>query len=342
MKMDNKETKKIVIYAKNLVKVFRTPVEEEKKRLKKLFGFLFRKYKEIKAVKGISFKIKEGEIVGYLGPNGAGKTTTIKMLIGLLWPTEGEVFVLGKSPFKERKEVLKQVGIVFGQKGTLIWELPVIDSLKLLKVVYDLDDKFFEERLNYLTNFFEAKDLLQKQYRTLSLGQRMKVELIAALLHKPKVLFLDEPTIGLDVYNKLKMREFLKKINKEEGVTILITTHDMDDIEELCERIILIDEGKKVYDGDLKGFKEKYANWKRIEIIYSKIKDKKLEEIINKEFEIIEKNEFKLVVKYRKEKELIELLNELFKAYEVEDLKIEDPKLENILVEFYKKGEKDD
>ncbi|MEO2154955.1 MAG: ATP-binding cassette domain-containing protein [Nanoarchaeota archaeon] len=330
--MSEKENK--IIIAKNLKKEFKIP-EEEKSLFGKIKNILKPKYRTIKALKGISFEIKEGEIVGFLGPNGAGKTTTIKILIGLLYPTKEEVIVLNKEPFKHRKELMKEIGVVFGQKNTLIWELPVIDSLKLLKVAYDINDKEFEKRLGILDKFLGIKEILKKPYRTLSLGQRMKAELLGALIHKPKILFLDEPTIGLDVENKLKMREFLKKINKEWGTTILITTHDMKDVEELCKRIIVIDKGKKIYDGDLETFKRKYTDFKDLKVVFNGVKNKeKLNELAKKGQ--LTNNILKL--KINKEDSIEKIIKEIMEAVEIEDLEIKEPDLEEIILKFY--GEK--
>ena len=298
-------------------------------------NLFFRDYELKEVLKGVSFTIKEGEIVGYLGINGAGKTTTIKILTGILYPDGGEVMILGKNPFKDRKEILRQIGVVFGQESIFVYEVPVIVSLRLLKEIYSLSDKFFEERLNYLVELFDAKDLLDKQYRTLSLGQKMKVNLIAALLHKPKVLFLDEPTIGLDVFNKRKIREIIKKLNKEENLTVLITTHDMEDIEELCDRIILLENGKISYDGSLTKFKQKYYQERKIFVFYSKILSKEVFNELTKEFKVKKKEGFlELEVDI---KTLNEALNKITKAVEIDDLEVRMPNLEEILIKYFKR-----
>jgi ABC-2 type transport system ATP-binding protein len=323
----------VVLVAKNIHKQFRIP----KDKFKGIFSFLnwvFRDYEKKEVLKGISFTIKKGEIVGYLGVNGAGKTTTIKILTGVLYPEKGEVTVLGLNPFKERKKFLKKIAVVFGQSSTLVYELPVRDSFKLLKEIYGLSDEFYEKRLNYLLNLFEAHDLMDKQYRTLSLGQKMKVELIAALIHKPEVLFLDEPTIGLDIFNKIKIREAIKKLNKEEGLTILITTHDMEDIEKLCNRIILLNNGKISYDGSLEKFKQKYYGLREITAFYSKIKNEEVFDEIKPLFKKEGQGYFSLEIKVE---EINKILNKITEAVEIEDLEVRIPKLEEILIKYFKK-----
>ena len=285
-------------------------------------------------MKGVSFTIKEGEIVGYLGVNGAGKTTTIKILTGILYPDEGEVRILGKNPFENRREVLKQIGVVFGQDSIFVYEVPVIASLRLFKEIYRLSDEFFERRLNYLVELFDAKDLLNKQYRTLSLGQKMKVNLIAALLHKPKILFLDEPTIGLDIFNKRRIREIIKRLNKEEGLTVLITTHDMEDIEELCDRIILLENGKISYDGPLAKFKQRYYQKRKVTVFYSKVLEEKVLNDLIENFGA-RKNEGFLELEVDVKK-LNEVLNKITKAVEIDDLEVRMPNLEEILLRYFK------
>jgi len=285
-------------------------------------------------LKGVSFTIKEGEIVGYLGVNGAGKTTTIKILTGILYPDEGEVRILGKNPFENRREVLKQIGVVFGQDSIFVYEVPVIASLRLFKEIYRLSDEFFERRLNYLVELFDAKDLLNKQYRTLSLGQKMKVNLIAALLHKPKILFLDEPTIGLDIFNKRRIREIIKRLNKEEGLTVLITTHDMEDIEELCDRIILLENGKISYDGPLAKFKQRYYQKRKVTVFYSKVLEEKVLNDLIENFGA-RKNEGFLELEVDVKK-LNEVLNKITKAVEIDDLEVRMPNLEEILLRYFK------
>lgn len=218
------------------------------------------------AVKDLSIEINEGEFVGFLGPNGAGKTTFLKILSGIIYPTSGTAKILGHIPWERDYEFLKNIAIVMGQKNQLWWDLPAYDSFVLLKEIYDIPEKKFNKNVEMMSETLDMKDLLTKRIRNMSLGERMKCELAASFLHDPKILFLDEPTIGLDVVSSRAIRDFLKKINKEKKNTIILTSHYMGDIEELCKRVIIIDKGMKVYDGLLKELKEKYAPDKTISI----------------------------------------------------------------------------
>ncbi|MDD3487602.1 MAG: ABC transporter ATP-binding protein [Candidatus Moranbacteria bacterium] len=223
-----------------------------------------------KAVKEISFEIGEGELVGFLGPNGAGKTTTLKMLSGILYPTSGEAKVLGHTPWKREAAYQKQFALVMGQKNQLWWDLPAMESFILNKEIYEVPDAEFEKNLNELVELLDIKDILDVQVRKLSLGQRMKCELVAALLHKPKVLFLDEPTIGLDVVAQKNIRDFVKHYNRENKTTILLTSHYMEDVKDLCKRVIIIEDGEIMYDGDLVKLIEKYAPYKVLKITFER------------------------------------------------------------------------
>jgi len=220
------------------------------------------------AVKNINFKVKEGELIGFLGPNGAGKTTTLKMLSGILYPSGGEAKVLGHTPWKREKEYQKQFALVMGQKNQLWWDLPAMESFILNKEIYEVSDADFKKNLDELVELLDIKDILNVQVRKLSLGQRMKCELVAALLHQPKVLYLDEPTIGLDVVAQKNIRDFLKKYNKEHKTTIMLTSHYMEDIKELCQRVIIVDHGTIIYDGDLNSLIMKYAPYKLLNITF--------------------------------------------------------------------------
>lgn len=227
------------------------------------------------AVNDVSFTIAEGEIVGFIGQNGAGKTTTLKMLSGLLYPTHGSVQVLGFNPWDRKKEFLKQFALVMGQKNQLWWDLPPMDTFLLNKEIYEIPDTEFKETVDKLTELLDAKDILLTQVRKLSLGQRMKAELIASLLHRPKILFLDEPTIGLDVVMQKTLRDFIKDYNKTFGATIILTSHYMDDVKELCKRAIVIDKGSIMFDGELDGLIDTYARSKIVHLIFTKPVTKK-------------------------------------------------------------------
>jgi ABC-2 type transport system ATP-binding protein len=229
-------------------------------------NLFFRKKLTKTAVNEISFEIEEGEMVGFLGPNGAGKTTTLKMLSGILHPTGGQATVLGYTPWERKKAFKMQFAIVMGQKNQLWWDLPANESLYLNKCIYEIDDNTYRSTLAELTELLDVKDLLNVQVRRLSLGERMKMELIAALIHKPKLIFLDEPTIGLDILSQKRFREFFKYYNQEKKVTIILTSHYMEDVKDLCKRAIVINQGRIVYDGDLQGVNEVFAQSKVIKL----------------------------------------------------------------------------
>jgi ABC-2 type transport system ATP-binding protein len=229
---------------------------------------------DVKAVDGVSFDIGEGELVGFIGPNGAGKTTSLKVLSGLLYPTSGHVSVLGFTPWDRKPSFQKQFSLVMGQKNQLWWDLPAIESFNLNKEIYEISDEKYKRTLSELVELLEVEDQLKVQVRKLSLGQRMKMELIAALLHSPKILFLDEPTIGLDVVMQKKMRDFIKDYNLRYKSTILLTSHYMDDVKELCDRVVIIDKGKLLFDGALDEIIKKFANHKLITVVFSSDVDK--------------------------------------------------------------------
>ena len=236
---------------------------------------LFHRERLIKnAVNNISFEIEEGEVVGFLGPNGAGKTTTLKMLSGILYPTSGNATVMGYVPWERKKEFKMNFSIVMGQKNQLWWDLPACESLHLNKYIYELDDKAFQSTLDELVELLDVKDLLNVQVRRLSLGERMKLEIIAALIHKPKVILLDEPTIGLDIISQKKIREFLKYYNTQTKTTIILTSHYMNDIEDMCKRSIIINQGSVVYDDDLSHVNELFNQTKLIKLQLSEPVDK--------------------------------------------------------------------
>ncbi|MEU1304565.1 ATP-binding cassette domain-containing protein [Streptomyces shenzhenensis] len=219
-------------------------------------GFLRRERRQVRAVDSISFTVARGEMVGYIGPNGAGKSTTIKMLTGILTPSGGRLRVAGIDPSRERRRLAQRIGVVFGQRTTLWWDLPLIDSYRLVHRMYRVPDRRYRENLDRCVELLELADLLDVPVRQLSLGQRMRGDIAAALLHDPEVLYLDEPTIGLDVVSKAKVREFLRSLNADRGTTVLLTTHDLQDIEQLCSRVMVIDHGRLVYDGALAGLHE--------------------------------------------------------------------------------------
>ncbi len=237
----------------------------KKKREK---GKLLREKETVHALKGVSFSVDKGELVGYIGPNGAGKSTTVKILSGILTPDGGEAAVGGVVPWKERKNHVKNIGVVFGQRSQLWWDVPIIDSYSLLKDIYRIPQGAYEARLKELTQALQLEELMRTPLRLLSLGQRMRAELCGSLLHRPELLFLDEPTIGLDAVSKLALRDFLKWENAEYGTTIMLTTHDMEDIAALCSRVMVLGHGKKLFDGKLQELLERYDTVRNVQVKY--------------------------------------------------------------------------
>jgi len=300
-----------------------------------LFGSIqslwHREYEEIKAVDDISFDIHQGEIVGFIGQNGAGKTTTLKMLSGLLYPTSGEVSVLGYNPWDRKPEFQKQFALVMGQKNQLWWDLPAMESFLLNKAIYEVPDEQFHKTINKLMDLLDVRDIVNIQVRKLSLGQRMKCELIAALLHNPKVLFLDEPTIGLDVVMQKVLRDFIKAYNKEFGATIILTSHYMGDVKELCKRAIIIDHGHKIFDGELQQIIDHYAHNKILSLTFSEeVTEKKLEKYGSlKEFDFLRAT--LLVPREKAAKVAAEILSDL----PIADVNIEEPSIEAIIREVF-------
>lgn len=255
-----------IIQVKDLKKHYR--IAKRGKGVAASLRYLFSRNEEIKkAVDGISFSIRKGESVGFIGPNGAGKSTTIKILSGILYPDAGDVTIKGYIPYKQRKQYVRNIGVVFGQKSQLNWDLPLLESFELMKFIYRIPQEQYEKNLRLFSGLLEMEDFMNQPVRQLSLGQRMRGDIVAALLHSPEIVFLDEPTIGLDVVAKEKIREFIRYINEKEQTTILFTTHDMQDIEKVCDRLIMIDKGKKIYDGSIGQIKNKYAHSKTIEIL---------------------------------------------------------------------------
>ncbi|MBI3380058.1 ATP-binding cassette domain-containing protein [Candidatus Gottesmanbacteria bacterium] len=282
----------------------------------------------ISAVDGISFSIEQGELVGFIGPNGAGKTTTLKCLSGLLYPSGGEVKVLGFDPFLRNSNYLKQISLVMGQKNQLWWDLPSLETFRLNKEIYDIPEKDFEKNLDELLVLLEVKNIISTPVRQLSLGQRMKMELIASLIHRPKVLFLDEPTIGLDVVMQKKIRDFIAEYNKRFNATIILTSHYMADVKQLCKRVIIIDHGKIMYDGSLERLVEKYADFK---IITAQLRSDKVDKKDFTKLGKINYFEYPKVSITVSKKNIKEAATILLKKFPIEDLTIEEPEIENVI-----------
>lgn len=319
-----------VIEVKHLKKYFKVHKKEPglSGSIKSLFT---RKYEEVKAVDNISFSISEGELVGFIGPNGAGKTTTLKSLSGLLYPTEGQLSVLGFNPWERKEAYLKQIALVMGQKNQLWWDLPPLETFTLNKEIYEIPEKQFRQTLDELVKLLEVEDILKIQVRKLSLGQRMKCELIAALLHSPKVLFLDEPTIGLDVVMQKKMRDFVREYNHRKNATIILTSHYMGDVKELCKRVVIIDKGKLVFDGRLDEIVQKFADHKLLTLVLSKEIDPT---VIDEIGEIKEFLYPKLILSVKR-KDISRITAEALEKLPVADLSIEEPPIEDVIRELF-------
>jgi len=280
----------------------------------------------VEAVKGVSFSIEEGELVGFLGPNGAGKTTTLKMLTGILVPSGGEARVLGHRPWDRKPEMQRQISLVMGNKQQLWWDLPAWDSFQVLKEIYDVPQADFKQRVDHLVDALQLSEKLNTQVRRLSLGERMKCELVAALLHNPRVVFLDEPTIGLDVISQRRIREFLKEHNRDHKTTVLLTSHYMQDVAELCERVIVIDHGTMIYDGALAELTRKYRPVKKLVLVFSSP--------VAADFagfgEILDQTEIGVTIEVARER-TTEIAAKILTEYPVEDIAIEEPEAEEVI-----------
>ncbi len=315
-----------IIEVKSLTKTFRRVVT------KNLFKALFKpEFKFNNAVDDISFEIKKGESVAFLGPNGAGKTTTIKMLTGLVYPSTGVVRVMGYEPFQRNRDFLMRIGLVMGNKAGLNWDLTAAQSFELLRDIYRIPDDIYKERIEQLTELLDVKKFMETQVRRLSLGERMKMEIIGAILHSPEVLFLDEPTIGLDIISKQKIREFLREIQEKLNVTMLLTSHDMDDIEHVCDRVIVINKGKKVYDDQLNNLTNKYNQTRYVKFIFEKLPS----EDKFSDFEIIERGENYYSFKVQRD-DMSKFVAEVTAKYNLVDIEILSVPLEEIIADIFR------
>lgn len=323
-----------MIEVKNLRKNF--IVTKKEKGLTGAFKNLIKSEKQtVEAVKDISFQINKGEIVAFLGPNGAGKSTTIKMMSGILTPTGGQIFINGKEPYKNRKEVVKDLGVVFGQRTQLNWDLRLGESFELLRHIYQIDTATYEENLKIMDEILGISEIINTPVRQLSLGQRMRGDLVAAMLHSPSVLFLDEPTIGLDVDGKYAIRKFIKEINRVKGTTVILTTHDLGDVQELCKRLIIINHGTIMEDGPLEELVERIAPYKDLVVEYY---DEQFAEHPKAELYSREGN----VAKYRFQKEDItaaQLIREISDQKRIKDIAIEEAKIDDIIRIAYHREE---
>ena len=296
-----------------------------------LRGVFSRSYRDINALRNVGFSVEPGELVGYIGPNGAGKSTTIKILSGILVPSSGKCEINGLTPWLNRQQHVKNIGVVFGQRTQLWWDLPVVESFELLRDIYQVPARDYKDRRDELIQTMRIEDLLDTPVRQLSLGQRMRCDLVASLLHRPSILFLDEPTIGLDAVSKLAIREFIRKLNRDHGVTVILTTHDMDEIEALCERIIVIDNGAIFNDGTLENLRSRVNPERRLKVEFS-------ENIAfsHDEVRIVSREGNTLHLSFNPNEMtttgLIQLLSE---SYPVKDLFVENPPIEEIIAQLY-------
>lgn len=330
-----------IIELKNVVKEFKVLNRREglMGSLKDLFS---RDYKIVRAVDDISMSIGQGEIVGYLGPNGAGKSTTIKMMTGVLEPTSGEILVGGNVPYKNRAKNSQEIGVVFGQRSQLWWSLPLVESFKLLKDIYQITDKDYSSILDFYRSLVDIEPLLHKPVRQMSLGQRTLSDILAAFLHDPKIVFLDEPTIGLDVSMKAKIRTLIHALNKEKKTTVILTTHDMGDVDALCQRIVIIDKGKMLYDNDIAHLKSFFGSYRTLKIrVDGDLKERA--DAIQKEYpglSVASDDEWiSLLVDEDKEK-VIDILGSLQKNYNIRDMQLEEISSEEVIKKIYEEGVK--
>lgn len=330
-----------IIEIKNVTKEFK--VLNRREGLKGSIMDLFSgDYKIIKAVDDVSMNVKQGEIVGYLGPNGAGKSTTIKMMTGVLQPSSGEIIVNGRIPYQERTLNCQEIGVVFGQRSQLWWSLPLIESFKLLKDIYGVSDKDYKDMMDFYATQVDLEPILHKPVRQMSLGQRTLSDILAAFLHNPKVVFLDEPTIGLDVAMKSRIRQLIQALNKEKNTTVILTTHDMGDVDALCERIVIIDHGKKLYDNDVEHLKSFFGAYRTLKIRPRKDIKKQTDEVANElsEYDVNVSNDgewISILVNEDKIK-VLDVLSKIQQNHSINDMQLEEISTEDVIRKIYEGG----
>ncbi len=328
-----------IIEIKNVSKEFKVLNRREglKGSLKDLFS---RDYKTVKAVDNISMTIEQGEIVGYLGPNGAGKSTTIKMMTGVLEPTSGEILVGGNVPYQNRTKNAQEIGVVFGQRSQLWWALPLVESFKLLKDIYQIPDEKYESILKLYRSLVDIEHLLHKPVRQMSLGQRTLSDILAAFLHDPKIVFLDEPTIGLDVSMKAKIRTLIHALNKEKNTTVILTTHDMGDVDALCRRIVIIDKGKMLYDNDIEHLKGFFGSYRTLKLRIDGDMQEQAKHIQKElpEFSVSADDEWISVLVDEEKAKVIDVLGKLQHSYNIRDMQLEEISTEEVIKKIYEEG----
>ncbi|MYE90882.1 ATP-binding cassette domain-containing protein [Candidatus Poribacteria bacterium] len=300
-----------------------------------LSSTISRQHDIIKAVDDVNFSLERGELVGYIGANGAGKSTTIKMLTGILVPTSGHIDVMGLTPYRSRRENTRRIGVVFGQRTQLWWDLPVIDSFELLKHIYEIPQNLYKQNLEFFSELLQLQPFLSTPVRRLSLGQRMRCDLTAALLHNPEILYLDEPTIGLDVVAKQQVRQFLREVNAERQVTVILTTHDLNDVEKVCQRLIIIDSGKIIYDGGIDALKERYGKTRILIVdLAQAYSDIQLEGV-----DLTRRDGNRIWLAFDRDTiSASEVIAQLTARYEIQDLTISEPEIEEIVRRIYELG----
>ena len=323
-----------IIETRDLRKVFRS-VKRQAGAFGALRTLFSRDFEEREAVGGVTMSLEAGELVGYIGPNGAGKSTTIKMLTGILVPTSGDVRVAGIVPWERRKENARNIGVVFGQRSQLYWDLPLIESFELLRAIYSVPQDAYRRNLDEFVELLEMQEFLRTPVRQLSLGQRMRGDFAAALLHGPAIVYLDEPTIGLDVVAKEAIRNFIARINSERGTTVILTTHDLADVERLCRRIVLIDHGKLIYDGDVEGIKGEYGRFRTLIVHFGE----PVERPVLDGAELETADGTSATFKFDRNVQRADILvRQASERYRVEDVTIEEPDLESIIRRIYIEG----
>ena len=330
-----------IIEIKNITKEFKVLNRREglKGSLKDLFS---RDYKIVRAVDNISMNIEQGEIVGYLGPNGAGKSTTIKMMTGVLEPTSGEILVDGNVPYRNRTKNAQNIGVVFGQRSQLWWALPLVESFGILKDIYCIPDTDYNGMIELYRSLVDIEPLLHKPVRQMSLGQRTLSDILAAFLHDPKIVFLDEPTIGLDVSMKAKIRTLIHALNKEKKTTVILTTHDMGDVDALCRRIVIIDKGKMLYDNDIEHLKGFFGSYRTLKIRVSGDLEKQAELIKAElsDFSVSADDEWISVLVDEEKAKVIDVLGQLQHSHKVRDMQLEEISTEEVIKKIYEEGVK--
>lgn len=332
-----------IIEIQNVIKEFKVLNRREglKGSLKDLFS---RNYKTVRAVDNISMTIAQGEIVGYLGPNGAGKSTTIKMMTGVLEPTSGQITVNGNLPYKNRTKNAQEIGVVFGQRSQLWWSLPLIESFKLLKDIYQIPDEDYNSIIKLYKSLVDIEQLLHKPVRQMSLGQRTLSDILAAFLHNPKIVFLDEPTIGLDVSMKNKIRTLIHALNKEKNTTVILTTHDMGDVDALCRRIVIIDKGKMLYDNDIEHLKGFFGSYRTLKIrpdgdITVNLESLK-KELAGYSVSVTADDEWLSILVNEDKTKVMDVLNAIQMSQTIRDMKLEEISTEEVIRKIYEEGVK--